>query len=241
MFITLNRKSLYRFSFVICILLTISSLYILFIKEAFDYVTPAYLPSPPPAIIQHVKRHDNAISLTINYTGDSEALPYVLDVLNETSTPYTIFLPLELLMSSTSRFDTNNDHHATKKLYEWGGLINYKTDTLKTPIPEKIRFLRQLHANTDHLKRSSELKLTSVGATLTFAEPHHTFNNQIKQTLLNNVTPGDIIAIELNQNIVNGTLLTKAINNCLTEEGFNIIPLSQLLFEEEKLKIERIE
>ena len=238
MFITLHKKTLYRFVFVISIMLMISSLSIAFIKEAMIETHSVYLPSPPPAAIHHIYRHDNAISLTINYTGDETTLPYILDALTKPSIPVTLFLPVTLLNQHMLTTDAALDSEQIDDLIEWGELINRKKETTFIEVPTNIHFLRQRYATTKQLKETAADGITTIGTSLT--EPHQPFNDQLKQTLNQNIRSGDIIAIDLNRDLVNGTLLIQSMSDYLMAEGYQIIPLSQLLFEEEKLKIERI-
>ncbi|WP_143103172.1 hypothetical protein [Halolactibacillus miurensis] len=236
----MHKKTLYRFTFIVSIMLIISSLYVTFIKEALSETRLVYLPSPPPAAIHHVHRYDKAISLTINYTGDKDSLPYLLDALKDSSVSVTLFLPLDLLKQISFDKATSDRSEELEDLFDWGGLINRKKETTIT-IPDGIHFLRQPYANSNHLKETAESGHTTIGASLTLTEPHQPFNEQLKQTLKQTIRPGDIIAIDLHQDLVNGTFLIQAIGDYLTTEGFQILPLTQLLFEEEKLKIERID
>lgn len=241
MFITLHKKALYRFTFIVSIMLIISSLYISFIKEAITETSLVYLPSPPSAAIHHVYRHDKAISLTINYTGDGNNLPYILDVLTESHIPVTLFLPLTLLNQVRLAKDSLIDLEQVEDLIEWGGLINRKKETASIDVPTDIHFLRQLYVTPKQMKETSASGLTTIGASLTLTEPHQPFNQQLKQMMKQNIRPGDIIAIDLDHDLVNGTVLIQSISDYLKKEGFQIIPITQLLFEEEKLKIERID
>ena len=184
-------------------MLMISSLSIAFIKEAMIETHPVYLLSSPPAAIHHVYRHDNAISLTINYTGDETTLPYILDALTKPSIPVTLFLPVTLLNQHMLTTDAALDSEQIDDLIEWGGLINRKKETTFIEVPTNIHFLRQRYVTT----------------------------KQLKQTLNQNIRPGDIIAIDLNHDLVIGTLLIQSMSDYLMAEGYQIIPLSELLFE----------
>ncbi len=241
MFIALHKKTLYRFAFVVSITLIITSLYITFIKEAITETRPVYLPSPPSAAIHQVYRHDNAISVTINYTGDENTLPYILDALTEPPIPVTLFLPLTLLNQVPLVKDSFTDLEQVDDVIEWGGLINRKKETAFTGLPSDVHFLRQLYATPEQMNETAASGLTTIGATLTLTEPHQPFNDQLQQVLKQNIRPGDIIAVDLDHDLVNGIDLIQSMSDYLTTEGFQIIPITQLLFEEEKLKIECID
>ena len=122
--------------------------------------TLSFYHSSPPAAIHHVYRHDNAISLTINYTGDETTLPYILDALTKSSIPVTLFLPVTLLNQHMLTTDAALDSEQIDDLIEWGGLINRKKETTFIEVPTNIHFLRQRYATTK--------------------QP---FNDQLKQTL----------------------------------------------------------
>lgn len=108
-------------------------------------------------------------------------------------------------------------------------------------MPSDVHFLRQQYATPKQLKETAASGLTTIGASLTLTEPHQPFTEQLQQMLKQNIKPGDIIGIDLGHDLVNGTTLIQSMSDYLTTEGFQIIPLTQLLFEEEKLKIERID
>lgn len=123
-------------------MLMISSLSIAFIKEAMIETHPVYLPSSPPAAIHHIYRHDNAISLTINYTGDETTLSYILDALTKPAIPVTLFLPVTLLNQHILTTDAALDSEQIDDLIEWGGIINRKKETTFIEVPTNIHFFK---------------------------------------------------------------------------------------------------
>ena len=127
--------------------------------------------------------------------------------------------------------DATLDSEQIDDLIKWGGLINRKKETTFIEVPTNIHFLRQRYATTKQLKETAADGLTTIGTSLTLTEPHQPFNDQLKQTLNQNIRSGDIIAIDLNRDLVNGTLLIQSMSDYLMAEGYQIIALSQLLFE----------
>lgn len=155
--------------------------------------------------------------------------------------PLTIFLPLNYYNATTINELNETLNENDGSLFEWGGWIDYKQKTQVDKLPPEITLIRQRGATPEQLKQIATNGYTTIGAKLTLAEPHHLLTTDISKELLSHIRAGDIIAINIENNIASATELTLQVGQLLKGSGFNLIHVSQLLLEEDKLKIERIE